>query len=119
MLASVSRCFQSDARDALSGGLGVGDEDVASLLLLVVDERQDIQAAKLGENRVGPNLCERVAFDQRPERLELREHLEVLIGGKLERPVSVSFQADRKLRLRDFVDDLDVLLALLRAVKSL
>ena len=66
MFAPIARFLQSDAHYALSGSLGVKYEDVASLFLLVVDERQDIQTAKLSEYRVIPNFCECLAFNHRP-----------------------------------------------------
>ena len=98
----------------------IENEYVTSLILLIINQRENVYVSEIGEDRVVQYGSDRagvsyvIAF-----LLKSRKHCKTLVRRELEWAVTVRFETYRKLLFSDLIDDLDVFFSRLGSVKVL
>src|ERR1035437_1551291 len=82
VLPSMSSLLVSDVGDTVPGCLGIENENVASLLFLIVNQRKHIHGAELRKCLVRPDPRNVILMlDRSSNRFEHWKHLKVFIRG--------------------------------------
>lgn len=111
MLSSSASFFSDNPLRLLLCTVIVKYKDIAPQLLLVIDQWKDVDVPELRESWVLENVPDGVfSLNDIFILLQAGEHQEVLVCGQLEGAVTIGLETDRKLSVRDLVDDIDVFL---------